>query len=151
LNTLTKKDTKQKMKSDTDVTNVLKDDGVLFIELQKYENISTINLEEVREEMGTGSWAARIAYNDVFGGVLIQQHPGEGNRKHFHPDADENWVILDGEWEWWIEGLGTQKVTKHDIIVVPRETWHKITCVGNKPGVRYAITRPDVNHVYENE
>ena len=139
------------MKSDTDVTNVLKEDGVLFVELQKYENISTVNLEKIREELGAGSWAARIAYNDVFGGVLIQQHPGEGNRKHFHPDADENWVILDGEGEWWIEGLGTQTVRKHDIVVVPRGTWHKITCVGSKPGVRYAVTRPDVNHVYENE
>ena len=53
-----------------------------------------------------------IAYNELFGGVVIQQHPGEGNRKHFHPDADENWVILDGEWEWWIEGIGTQRVKR---------------------------------------
>ena len=84
-----------------------------------------------------GSWAVRIAYNELFGGVVIQQQPGEGNRKHLHPDADENWVILDGEWEWWIDGLGTQMVKKHDI-----------RCVGDSPGVRYAITRPDVNHVY---
>jgi quercetin dioxygenase-like cupin family protein len=67
-----------------------------------------------------GSWAVRIAYNELFGGVVIQQQPGEGNRKHFHPDADENWVILDGEWEWWIEGIGTQRVKKNDIIVVPK-------------------------------
>ena len=63
----------------------------------------------------------------------------------------ENWVILDGEWEWWIEGIGTQRVKQHDIIVVPKNTWHHIRCVGDGPGVRYAITRPDVNHVYEDE
>ena len=101
--------------------------------------------------MGPGSWAVRIAYNETFGGVLIQQHPGEGNRKHFHPDADENWVILDGEWQWWIDGLGTQNVKKHDIVVVPKGVMLHITCVGSVPGVRYAITKPDVNHVYLNE
>ena len=62
-----------------------------------------------------------------------------------------NWVILDGEWEWWIEDIGTQRVKKHDIIVVPRGVWHKITCVGDSPGVRYAVTRPDVEHVYEDD
>ena len=65
------------------------------------------------------------------------------NRKHYHPNADENWVILDGEWEWWIEGQGTKKVWAKDIIVVPKKVPHLITCV-NGPGARYAITKPDV-------
>tara|TARA_R110000824_G_scaffold125429_5_gene284544 strand:+ start:9160 stop:9591 length:432 start_codon:yes stop_codon:yes gene_type:complete len=138
-----------KTKSDSDLIRVLEEDGVPVSELDKYENCTTVNLQELRDDLGMGSWAVRIAYNDLFGGVVIQQHPGEGNRKHFHPDADENWVILDGEWEWWIEGVGTQRVKTHDIIVVPRGVWHKITCVGDSPGVRYAVTRPDVEHVYE--
>jgi len=138
-----------KTKSDSDLIRVLEQDGVPVSELVKYENCTTVNLQELRDDLGMGSWAVRIAYNDLFGGVVIQQHPGEGNRKHFHPDADENWVILDGEWEWWIEDMGTQRVKKHDIIVVPRGVWHKITCVGDSPGVRYAVTRPDVEHVYE--
>ena len=138
-----------KTKSDSDLIRVLEEDGVPVSELDKYENCTTVNLQELRDDLGMGSWAVRIAYNDLFGGVVIQQHPGEGNRKHFHPDADENWVILDGEWEWWIEGVGTQRVKTHDIIVVPRGVWPKITCVGDSPGVRYAVTRPDVEHVYE--
>ena len=94
------------------------------------------------------SWAVRIAYNDRFGGVVIQQQTGEGNRKHYHPHADENWVILDGWWEWWIEGQGKKLVKKNDIIVVPKNTWHHIRCTKG-PGIRYAITQPDVEHVYE--
>jgi quercetin dioxygenase-like cupin family protein len=137
--------------SDNDLERVLKNDGVELSELHRYENCPTVNLSQLREDLGMGSWAVRIAYNDLFGGVAIQQQPGEGNRKHFHHDADENWVILDGEWEWWIEGLGTRKVTTNDIIVVPRGIWHQIKCVGTKPGVRYAVTRPDVDHVYEPE
>ena len=124
--------------SDSDLVSVLKNDGVDDYELLKYENCSTVNLSNLREDLGMGSWAVRIAYNELFGGVVIQQRPGEGNRKHFHPDADENWVILDGEWEWWIEGLGTQRVKKGDIIVVPKNTWHHIKCVGTTLGARYA-------------
>lgn len=143
-----------KTKSDSDVISVLKEDGLPKESLntfRNYENLSTINVSKLREDLGMGSWAVRIAYNELFGGVVIQQQPGEGNRKHFHPDADENWVILEGKWEWWIEGQGTKIVNENEIIVVPKNTWHKITCIGDKPGIRYAITRPDVNHVYEDE
>jgi len=139
------------MKSDSNVKNVLVDDGLhkdSLIEFHDYENIETINLDEIRKKLGMGSWAVRIAYNKRFGGVLIQQQAGEGNRRHYHPNADENWVILDGIWEWWVEGRGTKKVRINDIVVVPQKTWHQIKCVKG-PGVRYAITQPDVPHIYE--
>ena len=138
------------MITNSDVVKVLKDDGIKNIDwntMRKYENITTISLNEIRNELGMGSWAIRLAYNEIFGGVLIQQQTGEGNRKHYHPDADENWVILDGKWEWWIEKKGTQIVRKNDIVVVPKGVPHLIKCIKG-PGVRYAITKPDVNHVY---
>ena len=140
------------MKKDSDVVNVLRDDGVENVsweQLRKYENINSINLDELRKEFGMGSWAVRIAFNDRFGVVIIQQMPGEGNRKHYHPDADENWVVMEGEWEWWIDGQGTQKVKENDIVVVPKGIRHQIKCIGNSVGVRYAITKPDVEHIYE--
>ena len=139
------------MKSDSNIKRVLIDDGLTpdsLIELHDYENVDAISLKQLREQLGMGSWAVRIAYNKRFGGTIIQQQAGEGNRKHYHPDTDENWVILDGEWEWWIEGKGTQRVATNSIVVVPKKTWHHIKCV-KSPSVRYAITQPDVLHVYE--
>ena len=139
-------------KTEIDLVQVLQSDGIKNIDwktINKFENINTIGLSELRNELGMGSWAVRIAYNDIFGGVIIQQQPGEGNRKHYHPDADENWVIMDGEWVWWIEVIGTKNVKKNDIVVVPKNTWHHIKCVGTSVGVRYAITKPDVKHTYE--
>ena len=81
-------------------------------------------------------------------GVIFRSWPGEGNRLHYHPDSDECWVILEGEWEWYIEGIGTQRVEKDDIVVVRKGTKHLIRCVGEKPGIRFAITKPDVDHIY---
>ena len=122
------------MRSETDVVAVLKEDGINnadWNDMRKYENHRTVSLDQLRKDLGMGSWAVRIAYNELFGGVIIQQQTGEGNRKHYHPDADENWVILDGEWEWWIENKGIKKVKKNDIIVVPKGVWHQIKCIGS--------------------
>ena len=51
------------MSSETDVVKVLIDDGLSSIDwktLRKYENISTISLAQLRDELGMGSWAVRI-------------------------------------------------------------------------------------------
>jgi len=133
---------------DRDVTNVLKKDGVDEVIIGTLENVPTTNIDELRKKLGLGSWAARLVYNKRFGGVLIQQQPGEGNRLHYHPDADECWIILAGTWEWFIEGQGTKTVSPTDIVVVQQGVKHKITCMGNVPGIRFAITAPDVNHAY---
>jgi len=135
-------------KHDADVVQVLRDDGVDNVVIGDLENISTTSIDELTEKMGSGSWAVRLVYNEKFGGVVIQQQPGEGNRLHYHPDADECWVIISGKWEWYIEGEGTNSVAKNDIVVVRKNIKHKITCIGDEPGIRFAITAPDVDHVY---
>jgi len=135
-------------KHDKDLRNVLNNDGVDNVIVGDLENVTTTRIDDLVKKMGSGSWAARLVYNEIFGGVIIQQQPGEGNRLHFHHDADECWVILSGIWEWYIEGEGTKEVKQNDIIVVKKNIKHKITCIGNQPGIRFAITAPDVDHVY---
>jgi len=135
-------------KHDKDVVQVLSDDGVDKVIIGDLENVATTNIDDLVKKMGSGSWAVRLVYNEKFGGVVIQQQPGEGNRLHYHPDADECWVIINGSWEWYIEGEGTKVVNKNDIVIVEKTVKHKITCVGNEPGIRFAITAPDVDHVY---
>jgi mannose-6-phosphate isomerase-like protein (cupin superfamily) len=137
------------MNHSDDVGQILKKDGVDIINLKAFENRTCVSIDEVKAKYGDSSWATRIVYNDRFGGVLIKQFPGEGNRLHYHSDADECWVILEGKWEWFIEGEGTKVVKKNDIVVVEKNTRHKITCIGNEPGIRFAITKPDVDHIYD--
>jgi len=141
------------MLSNDNVKKVLKEDGVkqsLIEQGHDFENLSTINVKTLENNLKfKDSWAVRVIYNDRFGGVVIKQNPGEGNRLHYHPDTDECWVILEGEYEWQIENE-VKKVLAGDIVVVKANTWHKITAIGNKPSVRLAITKPDVEHIYEN-
>ena len=140
------------MKSDSNVKKVLIDDGVqdsLLNVGHKFENLSTVNYKLIEQELDyKSSWAVRVIYNERFGGVIIKQMPGEGNRLHYHPDADECWIILDGKYQWQIANE-VKIVKKGDIVTVKANTWHKITVVGNKPAIRLAITKPDVEHIYE--
>jgi len=138
------------MSQESNVTTVLKDDGVEKIILKDYENLNHLKVTNLINKFGSNnSWAVRIAYNKDFGGVLIQQLPGEGNRVHKHPDANECWVIIKGKWRWFIEGKGEMEADVGSIINVEKNTFHQITCIGKEPGIRYAITVPDVTHVYK--
>ena len=40
---------------------------------------------------------------------------------------------------------------KNDIVVVKKGVKHRIKCIGTKPGIRFAITKPDVDHNYVKE
>tara|TARA_B100000787_G_C16108109_1_gene256820 strand:+ start:456 stop:875 length:420 start_codon:yes stop_codon:yes gene_type:complete len=133
---------------DDNLESVLKNDGVEQIEVHEQYNAVTTNIDDLVNKMDSKSWATRLVLNERFGGVLIHQQPGEGNRLHYHNDADECWIIISGDWEWYIEGEGTKTVHKNDIVVVKQGVLHKITCVGTEPGIRFAITKPDVTHIY---
>tara|TARA_B100000965_G_C19545108_1_gene737420 strand:+ start:119 stop:538 length:420 start_codon:yes stop_codon:yes gene_type:complete len=137
-------------KTSSNVTEVLKDDGVESVDIANFENLSNINIKELVKKFGKDkSWAVRVTFNKRFGGVAIQQLPGEGNRLHQHPDAAECWVILKGKWKWFIEGKGDMEVSEGSIINVPAKTNHQITCIGDEPGIRFAVTKPDVEHIYK--
>ena len=137
-------------KISSNVTEVLKDDGVESVDIANFENLSNISIKELVKKFGKDkSWAVRVTFNKRFGGVAIQQLPGEGNRLHQHPDAAECWVILKGKWKWFIEGKGDMEVSEGSIINVPAKTNHQITCIGDEPGIRFAVTKPDVEHIYK--
>ncbi len=137
------------MNHEDNVNEVLIKDGVEIVDLKNFVNKSTTSIDDVKKKFKGNTWASRIIYNERFGGVLIKQNPGEGNRLHYHADADECWVIIEGEWEWYIEGIGNKIVKKNDIVLVKKNTKHKITCIGKEPGIRFAITKPDVDHIYD--
>ena len=128
---------------------VLKEDGIEDIDIHTFVNCDVTDLTTLRHEMGAeGNWAVRVSHNEHFGGVVIQQMPGEGNRFHFHPNAAECWIILEGTLVWWIHEA-PQYVNAGDIVNVPAGAHHKIRVCGDKPAVRFAITMPDVAHVFE--
>ncbi|KKN89702.1 hypothetical protein LCGC14_0235480 [marine sediment metagenome] len=136
---------------DSDLVRVLQEDGINDVDIHTFVDCDITNLAKIRCFMGKeGNWAVRVTYNKHFGGVVIQQMPGEGNRFHFHPNAAECWVILEGTFIWWIHGA-PQHVTAGDIVNVPAGAHHRIRVIGDKPAVRFAVTVPDVVHQFEDD
>ena len=133
--------------SEVDVPSILKKDGVANNDLHSC-NQMVVNLNSIRKEFSSdSSWSKRVVNTENNSATLIHQLPGQGNRRHYHPDWNEWWYIVDGQWEWDIEGEKVL-IEKDDIVFIPKGKVHKITATGNKPAIRLAVSREDVEHIY---
>ena len=132
---------------EVDVPSILEKDGVktndLFDSNKEVVSLDTILSEKPSES----SWSKRVIDTDSNSMTIIAQMPGEGNRRHYHPDWNEWWYIVQGEWEWEIEGE-IKRIKAGDIVMVEKRRVHKITAVGDKMAIRMAVSRADVEHIY---
>ena len=135
---------------DADREKILLADGVkknFFDEQNK--QIQHLN-EIIDKRSKEVSWSHTLINSPSNCVTLIAQMPGEGNRMHYHHNWDEWWYIVQGEWEWTVEGI-IKKVKKGDIVFIERNKKHKIQAIGNSMSIRMAVSREDVDHVYDIE
>jgi len=138
-----------KLRTEIDVSSILKKDGVLVNDLGSANSEIPVNIKTIIDKFDKNrSWSKRVVNTENNSATIICQKPGDGNRIHHHPDWNEWWYIIDGAWEWNIE---EEKVIvgPGDFVFIPKGKKHKITAVGNKPAIRLAISREDVAHVYD--
>ncbi|MBU0630376.1 MAG: cupin domain-containing protein [Candidatus Margulisbacteria bacterium] len=141
---------KDKLVAEVEVPRILKKDGVENNDFE-HENLPLVNLEAIIAGMDNSrSWCRRVVNTENNSATLISQLPGEGNRLHFHPDWNEWWYIVEGQWKWEIEGK-EYEVGKGDLVFIEKKKWHKITAIGDRPAVRLAVSRDLVPHVYREE
>jgi len=139
-----------KQRSEVDVPSILAKDGVEVNDLFDVNN-EVVKLSNILNSMPKDiSWSKRVIDTESNSMTVISQLPGEGNRKHHHPDWNEWWYIVEGEWEWDIEGQ-IKKIVKGDIVFMRKNRKHKITAIGTSRATRMAVSRSDVAHVYEEE
>lgn len=136
------------MKSDANVPNILKNDGVLH-SIYDQANQEVTSIADIVNKYGRDkSWSYTLVDSTSNSATLICQLPGEGNRRHHHPDWNEWWFIYEGAWEWDIEG--EKKIIKAgDLVFIAQGRKHKITAKGDQAAIRIAVSRYDVSHVYE--
>lgn len=136
------------MKSDVDVPNILKGDGVSR-SVYDLANQEVTNIPQLIEQYGRNtSWSHTLVDTESNSATLICQLPGEGNRKHHHPEWNEWWFIVEGIWEWNIEGV-KKEIRQGDHVFIRANRKHQITAKGDKCAIRLAVSRYDVAHVYE--
>jgi len=131
-----------------DVDAILIKDGVKTNNFTQ-ENQEIFNIKNyIADADDTQSWSYRAINTENNSATLISQLPGEGNRIHYHPDWNEWWFILNGEWEFEIEGI-KHVIREGDLVFIQKRKWHKITVLGDKVAVRLAVSRDGVKHVYK--
>ena len=134
--------------SEVDVPSILAKDGVEVNDLFDVNN-EIVALSNVLDTMPKDvSWSKRIIDTESNSMTIICQMPGEGNRMHYHPDWNEWWYIVEGEWNWEIEGK-VKQVVQGDVVFMEKNRRHKITASGDRRAIRMAVSRADVAHVYE--
>jgi CMP-N-acetylneuraminic acid synthetase/quercetin dioxygenase-like cupin family protein len=134
-------------RAEVDVPSILRRDGVVNHEFSK-ENLPITHIAElIASKDMTKSWSHRLVNTENNSATLISQLPGEGNRLHYHNDWNEWWYIVQGRWEWQIEGE-TFEVKTGDLVFIEKNKRHKITAVGSEPAIRLAVSRDKVAHIY---
>lgn len=133
--------------TETEVSAILKKDGVIENNFEN-ENLPLVTLIDIiNQQDNTRSWSYRIINTENNSATIISQLPCEGNRLHYHPNWNEWWYIIDGEWDWEIEGE-IFRVRKGDVVFIEKNKLHRITAAGNKPAIRLAVSKDLVPHIY---
>jgi quercetin dioxygenase-like cupin family protein/mRNA-degrading endonuclease toxin of MazEF toxin-antitoxin module len=138
------------VKSDANVPNILKQDGVMS-SIFDMANQGITHIPDLIKKYGKeNSWSHTLVDTESNSATLICQLPNEGNRRHYHPDWNEWWFIIDGTWQWNIKDE-IKIINKGDLVFMPKGVKHKITAIGDKCAIRIAVSRYDVAHVYDKE
>lgn len=143
-------DTKRTEDIERDLHKLIAEDGSPI--LSELKNRRKTNIKTLRDKVGFKSTAFPVIWTDNDQIFLIQQAPDEGCRYHYHPTKDEFWVIFEGSFKYEIEGDKEPTIAEQgDIIYIPKGVPHKMTCVGDKIGVRLACGENYFSHVYVSE
>lgn len=136
--------------AESDVPSILVKDGVAENDLHDANHPVTSIEEMLNRGSHDVSWSKRIINSPSNSVTIISQLPGEGNRRHYHADWDEWWLILEGEWIYEIEGR-EHPIKKGDVVFIERNKLHMVTASGAGRAVRMAVSRADVAHIYPDE
>jgi quercetin dioxygenase-like cupin family protein len=130
------------------VPTILEKDGVINNDFE-HENQPISNIDEIIARHDSSvSWSYRLVNTENNSSTLISQLPGEGNRLHYHPNWNEWWYIIKGEWKWEISGK-EYIIKKGELVFIEKGKWHKITATGKENAIRLAVSRADVPHIYK--
>ena len=136
------------LNSEVDVPSILARDGIEQNDFDS-ENQRVTNIDElIAKKDSSKSWSHRVINTASNSATVISQLPGEGNRLHYHPNWNEWWYILRGQWKWTVDGQD-QVIQAGEVVFIPKGIWHKITAIGDAPAVRLAVSRADVPHIYD--
>jgi len=132
---------------DSDLQRLITRDGVTHFEKSGFNNPLS-NFEEIKQKMDDPPWCYPLIYTDSDQACLICQKPGEGCRTHYHVTKDEWWIVIEGSFEWRLDGKKVITAKEGEVVFLPKGTVHTVVCTSDKPGIRLAYGGRDMEHIY---
>lgn len=69
--------------------------------------------------------------------------PGQEIAAHIHPQGQDNWTILSGTGEYYLDAAGArQTIAKGDVVIAPVGAVHGVLNSGDEPLVFISIVTP---------
>lgn len=134
--------------ADSFVPRVLKDDGLSGGTADEV-NKTVVNVKDLMETNSVDkSWFHTLVNTENNSCTIVNQLPGEGNRRHYHAKWNEWWYILRGTWDFEIEGV-VHAIKEGDLVFIEKGNKHHITATGDTIASRLAVSRYDVEHIYK--
>jgi len=128
-----------------EVSEILKKDGIENFDPGTRKTKTVTYLADVLDQNAKyKSWAKRVVDVTNSGhfqiATFVCNPKGTGNRKHYHPDCDEWWVVIKGKIEF---ELGPEKerivAGPGDIVFARKGVSHKATTISDEPSIRLSI------------
>jgi len=90
-----------------------------------------IDIESIMQSDGNVATFQGVEHGANVSFFVVHFSQGEGPRKHLHP-YEETFVILEGEIELVIDGMG-QQAGGGKIAVIPAGAWHEFKVISEEP------------------
>lgn len=74
--------------------------------------------------------------------VRVDTPPGSGPPAHVHHRDDELFIVLEGQYRFWLEGKPATDAGAGDVVFMPKNVAHQYLNVGSEPGSHYFVTVP---------
>lgn len=122
-----------------------------MLEVKHFLNLEnlTVQIEALKQKHSEPPWVEKLIETEQFRLVVICHPPGYENDYHYHTN-DECWVVVEGEMAWHYEHEPwPHRVTAPAVVFAPKNLWHHIEILGDKPAIRIAISAPGEFHRYD--
>ncbi len=114
-----------------------------YVEPSTAANRSVDTLKDIRERNGPGSWRVPLAASPRARVLLYQWQPGTASEGHIHPDADELFVVHEGQASFVLDEGQVVDTSSGTIVYVAAGHWHSVRATGEQPVVMMIVVSPN--------
>jgi mannose-6-phosphate isomerase-like protein (cupin superfamily) len=107
------------------------------------------------QHKGQADWTVLVVNDKYNRAEVISAAPGTKAAMHLHADSPEYWVVQEGRMRFEIEDppgkFQTIEAAKGALVFAPERHLHSFEVIGTEPAIRFQVTLPDVNSVFQSK